>query len=225
MTEPVGGPRPGGPVCGEGSGSWRSELFVLGVPDSGAHLPSDSSRFFPSGGMESGGRPGWARPCGTSTALLFGLSGFGLSGFGLSGDVVSGDVVSGDVVSGTTSKSAVKTRLPRPRRRRPGPAHPHGGVGGRLDEEWVDFSSLDAIGTSSRSIEAHPDDDETERRSSSRRTYRDSIRRDVDGDVNGDVDRDDVSEFTARVRLVLVPPGGTSSCQEVPHPARRYVVG
>jgi len=32
---------------------------------------------------------------------------------------------------GTTSMSAEETRLPRPRRRRPGPAHPHGGVGGR----------------------------------------------------------------------------------------------
>jgi hypothetical protein len=144
MTEPVGGPWPGGPVCGEGSGSWRSELVVLGVPDSGAHLPSDPSRFFPSGGMESGGRPGWARPCGTSTAL-FGLSGFGLSGFGLSGFGLSGFGLSGDVVSGTTSKSAVRTRLPRPRRRRPGPAHPMA----KSEGDWPKSQSTSARRTRS----------------------------------------------------------------------------
>jgi len=45
------------------------------------------------------------------------------------------------------------------------------------------------IGTSSHSIEAHPDDDETERRVFSRRRYLDSI--------GGALDRVDVSEVTA----------------------------
>jgi len=78
-----------------------------------------------------------------------------------------------DLVSGTTSMSAEETRLPRPRR--PGPAHPHGGVGGRPVKEETGrrvgrlFSSS-VIGTSSHLIEPHPDDDETERRVFSRRT-------------------------------------------------------
>jgi len=60
--------------------------------------------------------------------------------------------------------SAEETRLSRPRRRRPGPAHPHGGVGGSLAGESVDSGSSSVIGTSSPSIEVRPDDDETEGR-------------------------------------------------------------
>jgi len=40
----------------------------------------------------------------------------------------------------------------------------------RLAGESVDSGSSSVIGTSSQSIEAHPDDDETERRVFSRRT-------------------------------------------------------
>jgi len=141
-----GGLRPGGPVSRR---PWRRQ----------EHGPSFASRTWADMRV-SRGRIGLGRADEDVRDLVEEAALFGLWA----------DLVLGDDIDERGGNRAV-----RPRRRRPRPAHPHGGVGGRLVKEETGrrvgrLGSSSVIGTSSPSIEAHPDDDETERRVFSRRT-------------------------------------------------------
>jgi len=108
------------------------------------------------------------------------------------------------LVLGTTSVSAEETRLSVPDGDDRGPLTPMAESEGdwsrkRLAGESVDSGSSSVIGTSSHSIEPHPDD-ETERRVFSRRRYPNLI--------GGALDRVDVSEVTAE--NARSRPAGTS---------------